>query len=57
MFNLAGFIYLFEAGGKFYFWFGTDHVVSEIISPTSLDEILKVMTEKGDEALKTKKSM
>ena len=55
LFNSDACTYLFEAGGKFYFWFCIDLAVSEIISPTSLDEIIKIMTEKGDGALKTKK--
>lgn len=46
---------MFEAGGKFYFWYCMDLAVSEIISPTNLDEIIKVIKEKGVEALKIKK--
>lgn len=47
--------YLFEAGGKFYFWYcvGTD--VLEITSPKTLDGIIKTMKEKGDFAVKTKR--
>jgi hypothetical protein len=47
--------YMFEAGGKFYFWYCIDLAVSEITSPTELDEIINVMKEKGEEVLKTKK--
>lgn len=46
---------MFEAGGKFYFWYCIDPAVSEVTSPTNLDEIIKIMKEKGEEALKTKK--
>lgn len=46
---------MFEAGGKFYFWYCIDLAVSEITSPTNLDGIIKVMKEKGEEVLKTKK--
>ena len=46
--------YLFEAGGKFYFWYCVSYDVFEIISPTTLDEIIKTMKEKGDRAVKTK---
>lgn len=40
---------------KFYFWYCLDLAVSEITSPTNLDEIIKTMKEKGEKALKTKK--
>lgn len=46
--------YMFEAGGKFYFWYFLDLAVSEITSPTNLDEIIEVMRDKGEKALKTK---
>lgn len=55
MFYYPGFTYMFEAGGKFYFWHCIDLAVSEITSPTNLDEIIKTMKEKGNKALKTKK--
>ncbi|KAJ9216919.1 hypothetical protein DTO166G4_1379 [Paecilomyces variotii] len=55
MFNCTGLAYMFEAGGKFYFWYCIDLAVSEITSPTKLDEIIKVMKEKGEDALKLKK--
>lgn len=45
---------MFEAGGKFYFWYFLDLAVSEITSPTNLDEIIEVMRDKGEKALKTK---
>lgn len=46
---------MFEAGGKFYFWYCMDLSVSEITSPRKLDEIIKTMKEKGEGALKIKK--
>ena len=55
MFHYPGLTYMFEAGGKFYFWYCIDLAVSEITSATNLDEIIKMMKEKGEEALKTKK--
>lgn len=48
---------MFEAGGKFYFWYCIDLAVSEITSPITLDEIIKIMKENGEEALKTKKML
>ncbi|KAJ5120308.1 uncharacterized protein N7515_009696 [Penicillium bovifimosum] len=47
--------YLFEAGGKFYFWYWVGLDVLEITSPTTLDEIIKTMKENGDAAVKTKR--
>ena len=41
-----------EAGGKFYFWYCLDLAVSEIISPTNLDEIIEVMRDKGEKDLR-----
>lgn len=35
---------------------GNDLAVSEITSPTNLDEIIEVMKNKGEKALKTKKN-
>ena len=55
MYNFTGLTYMFEAGKKFYFWYCLDLAVSEITSPTNLDEIIKTMKEKGEKALKTKK--
>lgn len=52
MFNLEGMTYMFEASRKFYPWCSIDIAVYEITSPTNLDEIIEVMREKGDEALK-----
>lgn len=54
MFNHGDLTYMFEAGGKFYFWETVGFSVSEITSPTALDEIIKVMKEKGENALRTK---
>jgi hypothetical protein len=42
---------LFETGGKFYFWFCMDYAVSEITFPRKLDDIIRVMKEKGKEGL------
>ncbi|KAJ5369621.1 hypothetical protein N7509_014233 [Penicillium cosmopolitanum] len=47
--------YLFEAGGKFYFWYCVGLDVFEITSPITLDEIIKTMKEKGDGGVKTKR--
>lgn len=47
--------YLFEAGGKFYFWYCAGLDVFEITSPKTLDEIIKTMKEKGEDAVKTKR--
>lgn len=55
MFHSTGLTYMFEAGGKFYFWYCLDFAVSEITSPTNLDDIIRAMKEKGEDALKTKK--
>lgn len=57
MLNLDGMTYMFEAGGKFYIWCSFDIAVYAITSPTKLDEIIEVMREKGDEALKLKRIM
>ena len=46
--------YMYEARGKFYFWNTIGFTVSEITSPRALDEIIKVMKEKGEDALRTK---
>ncbi|KAJ5176640.1 uncharacterized protein N7482_002517 [Penicillium canariense] len=55
MFHYRGLTYMFEAGGKFYSWYCIDLAVSEITSPTNLDEIIRIMKEKGEEALKDQK--
>ena len=44
--------HMFEAGGKFYFWYFLDLAVSEITSPTNLDEIIEVMRDKGEKDLR-----
>jgi hypothetical protein len=50
--------YLFEAGGKFYFWYCVGLDVFEITSPTTLDEIIKAMNlGKGDRVMKTKRNL
>ena len=54
MYNSTGLTYMFDAGGKFYFWYCLDLAVSEITSPTNLDEIIELMRDKGEKALKTK---
>ncbi|KAJ5608877.1 hypothetical protein N7528_009444 [Penicillium herquei] len=41
--------------GKFYFWYCVGLEVFEITSPTTLDEIIKTMKERGDRAVKTKR--
>ncbi|CAI7630139.1 hypothetical protein N7533_004082 [Penicillium manginii] len=47
--------YLFEAGGKFYFWYCVGLDLFEIISPNTLEQIIKTMKERGDDGVKTKK--
>ena len=54
MFDHGDLTYMFEARGKFYFWNTIGFTVSEITSPRALDEIIKVMKEKGEDALRTK---
>jgi hypothetical protein len=45
---------MFAAGTKFYFWFCMDFAVSEIIFPAQLDDIIRVMKEKGKSGLRLK---
>jgi hypothetical protein len=54
MFYDGGLTYLFEAGGKFYFWCCMDYAVSEITFPRKLDDIIRVMKEKGKDGLRLK---
>ena len=54
MYSPGGYLLMFEAGGKFYFWNRVDWGVYEIVSSTDLDEIVAIMRNKGENALKSK---
>lgn len=45
---------IFTAGGKFYEWNQLADSVHQIVSPTTLDEIITVMKEEGRRGLKWK---
>ena len=53
MYSPGGYLLMFEAGGKFYFWNRVDWGVYEIVSSTDLDEIVAIMRDKGENALKS----
>lgn len=55
MFEEHGYMLMFRAGEKFYFWDRIDRGVVEIVSPDQLDEILVIMREKGTKGLKVKR--
>lgn len=54
MCDLIGSEVIFTAGGKFYEWNQLADSLHQILHPTSLDEIITVMKEKGRRGLKWK---
>lgn len=44
--------WFFESEGKYYFWQELECGIFEVVKPKSLHEILAVMKEKGEKALK-----
>jgi hypothetical protein len=49
-----GCLLMFKAGGKFYWWNRIDWGVYEIVSSTDLGEIITIMKEKGENAVRSK---